>query len=349
MPSRSAIVKWRRRSGVQFGGAVGLPLLLVLAAACDTLEPSEPGNLVPATVSENAALPAIELKGARFHARTFGDPAAPVIVFLHGGPGGDHRGQLRLAARYGEYSLADEYFLVFWDQRGAGLSQRHGKETLTIAQYVADLDALIDRFSPGRQVFLVGDSWGGMYATRYINDRPQRVAGAVLIEPGPLDGPTMERLKSDMADFSLGAEWLNDIAWAGQFISPDDHARMDFERMLGSKHSQPRFHLSRTDPEPVWRMGAAANRYIMEDGQNRRGIAVYDFTTNLTAFTTPVLFIAGSLSEVLGPSLQQQQIQRYPSASLVVVDGVGHDAGWVRAAEVVTHIRTYLDARKGGI
>lgn len=321
---------------------------IAAAGACDPMSPADPGNLVPRTVMEDPTLPAIEINGSRLHAQTFGDPANPVIVFLHGGPGGDYRDMLRLAERSGGYSLADDHFLVFWDQRGSGLSQRHGKGTLTIEQYVADLHAILERYSPGRKAFLIGESWGGMFATRYINDHPDRVAGAVLIEPGPMDGVTMERLKDDINEFRLGSELLNDIAWNGQFLSADDHARMDFERMLGLRDGQPRFHQSKTDPAPGWRMGAAASRYVMESGQNASGRFNYDLTTNLAAYTTPVLFIAGSLSEVLGPSLQTKQVLHYPSASLQVVNGAGHDVAWVKAPEVLSHVRPYLAARRGG-
>jgi proline iminopeptidase len=323
-----------------------LPLAFIAVGGCDTMAPNEPGNLVPRTVAEDPGLPAIEMNGSRFHLETFGNPAHPVIVFLHGGPGGDYRSLLRLAGRYNGYSLADDYFLVFWDQRGTGLSMRQGKDVLTIDQYTADLNALVDRFAAGRKVLLIGESWGGMFATQYINQHPQRVAGAVLIEPGPLDGATLERLADDMFDLDLQSEWLNDWAWSSQFLTADDHARMDYERMLGSKDSQPRFHESKTDPSPVWRLGAAANRYLLEDGEDANGVAIYDFTTNLAAFTTPVLFIVGSLSEVLGESLQQKQVQRYPSAALKVVPGAGHDVAWVKTAEVITHIKAYLGTRK---
>ena len=327
--------------------SIALALLVLSLAACETMDPGEPGNLVPRTVAEDPALPAIEMNGSRFHVRTFGDPAHPVIVFLHGGPGSDHRAMLRLGESFNGRSLADDYFLVFWDQRGTGLSKRHDKELLTREVYLSDLHALIDRYAPGRSVILIGESWGGMFATYYINEYPQRVAGAVLIEPGPLDGATMERLKGDIAPFDLAAEWVNDFAWSSQFLSPDDHARMDYERMLGAKDGQPRFHQSKVNPSPIWRFGAAANRYITEDGQNKNGVFNYDFTTNLSAYTTPVLFIAGSMSEVLGASLQQEQVNRYPSASLEVVNGAGHDVAWIKTAEVLTHIRAYLDARGG--
>ncbi len=328
--------------------AASLGLVGLGGLACETLDPNAAGNLVPPTVAEDASLPAIEMNGSRFHLETFGNPANPVIVFLHGGPGTDYRGLLRLAERRNGYSLADEYFLVFWDQRGTGLSMRQDKGLLTTDVYVNDLNTLVDRYSPGRPVFLIGESWGGMFATRYINQYPERVAGAVLIESGPLDGATQERLKDDMFDLDLGSEWLNDYAWASQFLSPDDHARMDYERMLGARDGQPKFHQSTVDPQPVWRLGAAASKYITEDGQDANGVFDYDFTTNLAAYTTPVLFIAGAWSEVLGPSLQQEQVLRYPSASLQVVDGAGHDVAWVKATEVLTAARAYLDALKGG-
>jgi len=316
--------------------------------ACNVMSPDDPGALVPRTVAEDPSLPAIEMNGSRFHLETFGDPSNPVIVILHGGPGSDYRSMLPLKERLDGSSLVDEYCLVFWDQRGAGLSKRHDREELTIDIYINDLNTLIDRYSPGRPAYLIGLSWGGMYATRYINEYPQKVAGAVLIEPGPLDGATMERIKDDLYDFSLGAEWLNDWAWNSQFLSPDDHVRMDYERLLGMRDGQPRLHISKTNPEPFWRLGAAANRYITEDGQDDDGVFTYDFTTNLQAYTTPVLFIASSWDEVLGASLQREQMLRFPSASLEIVDGAGHDVVWIQPVEVCKHVRAYLDARRGG-
>jgi pimeloyl-ACP methyl ester carboxylesterase len=152
-----------------------------------------------------------------------------------------------------------------------------------------------------------------------------------------------------MFDFNLGAEWLNDWAWNNQFLSPDDHARMDYERMLGLKESQPRYHQRvDVDPAPFWRLGAAVSRYLEEDGEDEAGVAVYDFTTNLSAFTTPVLFIAGSLNEVIGEAFQREQMLEYPSVSLVVVEDAGHDLEWTHTAEVMTHVRVYLSEREGG-
>lgn len=325
-----------------------LAIALLGAPACTVLSPGDPGNLVPPTVEDDPNLPSDGFNGTRFHLETFGDPKNPAIVFLHGGPGGDYRSMLTLGEQHDGQSLADRYYLIYWDQRGSGLSKRHGKDVLTIDMYLRDLDALISRYSPDRPVYLVGISWGGMYATNYINTHPDRVAGAVLIEPGPMDGATMERLKDDIIDTDLSSEWLNDFVWNSQFFTPDDHARMDYERMIGLRESQPKSHTSKENPAPGWRQGAAASRYLMEDGQDDDGKFNYDFTRNLAAFTTPVLFVTGSLSEVLGEPLQRDQVHHFPAASLVVVPGAGHDVAWVKTSEVLTHIRAYLDAREGG-
>ena len=133
-------------------------------AACDILDPSQPGNLVPRTVDEDPSLPSLALAGTLFHYETFGDASKPVIIFLHGGPGGDYRDQLRLTARYDGYALTDDHFLVLWDQRGSGLSRRHDCGVYNLERMDADLDALVDHVSPGRPVFLVGHSSDGCVA-----------------------------------------------------------------------------------------------------------------------------------------------------------------------------------------
>ena len=69
-------------------------------------------------VAQDPSIPHITINGVTFHAETFGDPANPVVIAIHGGPGVDYRSMLSLQA------LSDQYFVVFYDQRGTGLSPR---------------------------------------------------------------------------------------------------------------------------------------------------------------------------------------------------------------------------------
>lgn len=318
-------------------------LLTVTAAltACEVYDPSQAGNLVPKTVDEDPTLPSIALAGTVFHYETFGDPSKPVIVFLHGGPGGDYRDQLPLKNRYGGYALTDDYFLVFWDQRGSGLSRRHDCSVFTLDRVDADLEALVEHVSPGRPVYLVGHSWGGMYASEYINRHPDKVAGAVLSEPGPLNGQMYDAMMAELYNLDVFAEWLNDNVWDGQFLTPDDHARADYHRMLGARDSQPRYHQSESNPAPAWRLGAIASSCLMKAAM-KDGKPVYDFTDHLSAYSKRVLFIASEKNEVIGVAFQERQRQFFPVADLLTIANAGHDMQWTHPAETVAAIRTYL-------
>jgi hypothetical protein len=87
---------------------LGLALVVGLAALFTLCYVLTSGNYTVAkTVAEDPSLPHITINGVTFHAQTFGDPAHPVVIVVHGGPGGDYRSLLTLQA------LSDRYFVVF--------------------------------------------------------------------------------------------------------------------------------------------------------------------------------------------------------------------------------------------
>src|SRR5688572_1263456 len=150
-------------------------IALLLTAGC--LDASASGNLVPPTVADDPTLPALVINGARMHAEVVGPAQAQAVVVLHGGPGDDFRYMRRLGDSFDGYSLADEYRMVFWDQRSAGLSQRFDRaEDLGLDAHLRDLEDLVDQVA-GRdgKVVLLGHSWGGAYAAMYMNAHPERI------------------------------------------------------------------------------------------------------------------------------------------------------------------------------
>jgi proline iminopeptidase len=315
-------------------------LLLVpflAAAACDLADPGESGNLVPRTVAEDPSLPAIDLAGTRFHAETFGSPANPPIIFLHGGPGADYRDLLRLRA-----PLETDYFLVFWDQRGTGLSRRHDADEIDLDTYVADLDAIIEHYAPDTRPVLVGHSWGGMFATAYLDRHPDRISAAVLLEPGPLTGALFEELKDQIIQIDVMSEWANDFLWQQRFLSPDDHARLDYQPLIAKDSAQPRYHQSATDPAPMWRFGAVAQKALYADGMPD-GVGTWDFRANAMAFDGPVHIVASGLNEVIGVDFQARQAAFFAHPTMSVVDGAGHDFPWTHPDETAAVIRQTAD------
>ena len=49
-------------------------------------------------------------------------------------------------------ALSDEYYVVFFDQRGSGLSPRVDQEEITLESAIADLDAIVEYFDQGEKV-----------------------------------------------------------------------------------------------------------------------------------------------------------------------------------------------------
>jgi pimeloyl-ACP methyl ester carboxylesterase len=110
-----------------------------------------------------------------------GESAAnPPLILLHGGPGMSETGFFR---RY-LAPLERSFTLVFWDQRGAGRSFRRGiaPDSMTAAQFVADLDDLVDRVRERlgvERVAIFGHSWGSVLGVLYAARFPEKVAGYV--------------------------------------------------------------------------------------------------------------------------------------------------------------------------
>ncbi|WP_369385473.1 alpha/beta fold hydrolase [Limimaricola cinnabarinus] len=98
---------------------------------------------VPATVTGDPSPSRLEGEGVVLHGRVAVPKSAPLFVVLHGGPGGDHRSLLALKG------LNETHRVLFYDQRGAGLSERVAPDRLGVSDHLADLDALIAAHGQG--------------------------------------------------------------------------------------------------------------------------------------------------------------------------------------------------------
>jgi pimeloyl-ACP methyl ester carboxylesterase len=102
------------------------------------------------------------------------DVQSPVLLFLHGGPGGS---AMPLVHEFCS-RLEEHFVVVHWDQRGAGKSWSPDipRESMTIGQFVADCLELANhlRHRFGQQkIHLAGHSWGTHLAVLALLREPQ--------------------------------------------------------------------------------------------------------------------------------------------------------------------------------
>jgi proline iminopeptidase len=278
------------------------------------------------------------VNGTRLHSETFGNPNDPILLVLHGGPGGDYRSLLN-CSRF----ASDGYFVVFYDQRGSGLSRRHGREAYSdIRIFLDDLDAVIKyyRRSPDQHVILMGLSWGAMLATAYINDFPAEVRGAVLMEPGGFTWHDAEEYIKRCRTLDAFNEASNDYVYVDQVLTGNDHNELDYKAALqGAADWSEGNRVGNPGPYPFWRKGAICSAAAADDARNHP----FDFTTHLDQYTTRVLFMYSELNEAYGEAHARSVSSAYPNVQLVKISGTGHEIPYFGWEGFYPEARAYLN------
>ena len=303
---------------------------------------------VPETVDQDPSLAQITIDGYSYHTETYGDPANPVVISVHGGPGGDYRSILPLQA------LANEYYVVFFDQRGAGLSPRVDPAEITMESAIADLDSIVDYYGKGEKVNLVGHSWGAMLASAYLGRFPQKIDHAVLAEPGFLNsGFAEEWAAGTQMRFSPGVIYyfLKTKFESLHVNGPDDQAADDYFRhqinlYQGNDHPQASYYCQGDKPSEnmSWRFGAAAGNAISQEAVDQNGNFDINLAEGVENFTDTVLFMTGECQQLIGADFQSRQMKLFPSAELVVIPDAGHEMFFENPEASVEAVRAYLNA-----
>lgn len=318
------------------------------------------GASVPETVEQDLSLPHVTINNITFHAETFGDPGNPVVIVVHGGPGDDYKSLLSLK------KLSDEYFVVFYDQRGTGLSPRVGADELTFDLTVSDLDLVVDHHSQGEKVNLVGHSFGAMVVSPYIGKFSEKVDHAVLSEPGFLTQETammyMGYFQSKTSNPPLSYRIHKFMSWLQSLHidGPDEQARADYLRERLSVSADGRSIQSErycngeyaTKGAKHWRGSSLADKSIQDlSGPSGKsewvsigpdGIPDFNFVKGVEDFPNDVLFIASECNIVFGERIQRIHMKSFPNAKLAVIDGAGHDLFAGKPDETIKVIREYL-------
>ncbi len=300
-------------------------ICIALLSSCgDSYKTSDDGVLVPLTVLEDASIPSIEINGVLLHSEAFGNPSDPMIVVIHGGPGADYRSQLNF-----KQLSQDGYYVVFYDQRGSGLSERLiAEEFKAVQDYVDELEGVIDFYRQGveQKLILAGHSWGAMLATAYINQNPNLVDAVILAEPGGFNWEETEGYISRTQVLKLGDESTNDFVYQDQFITGSDHNTLDYKMAL-SLDGQ--IYTGDNVAPPYWRYGYVCNQASIQMAINNP--EKMDFTQNLKNHESKVLFAYSELNEAYGKSHAELVSAHYLNVELVQVEGCSHEIpeyGW---------------------
>jgi pimeloyl-ACP methyl ester carboxylesterase len=267
-----------------------------------------------------------EIHGRRFE----GD--GPPAVLLHGGPGMSASYLDPLAAL-----LAGSFSPILYQQRG--LLPTTIDEPFTVETNVADAEAVIDAAAGGR-AWIVGHSWGGHLALHLLVSSPERIAGAIIVDPlgahlevmeefgKRLEAPLTDEERARVEEIEAGEEAGTSTAeesmealrmvWPSYFAAPPTAPPMpDIELVV-----------------PAFAGTMASVNAHAEAETLVRGLPA-------VPAEIPVLFVHGAASP-MPVRASTESATLIPHAEVQVIEGAGHFIWHERPDEVRDVVRAFV-------
>lgn len=118
----------------------------------------------------------ITVRGLQYHIRHWGEENSPIIFMMHGWM------DVSASFQFVVDCLKQDWHVIAGDWRGFGLTQTPGGDSYWAPDYLGDLDAILQHFSPDEPVNLLGHSMGGNVVSIYAGVRPERIRKLINLE-----------------------------------------------------------------------------------------------------------------------------------------------------------------------
>lgn len=228
-----------------------------------------------------------EIRGLRYHVRTWGDPGAPALFLLHGWM------DVSASFQFLVDCFSREWHVIAPDWRGFGLSG-WAREGYWFPDYYADLEALLDLYQPAAPARIVGHSMGGVIGSVYAGIRPDRVARLVSME-----GLGLARHTPDQAPVRY-EQWLDQLKDPPAFMP-----YRSFDQVAARlKKNNPRLPDERAAfLASHWAKQLDSGEVVLLSDPRHKTLNPYLFRIEEAIacwrrVTAPVLLVSGKLSEI---------------------------------------------------
>jgi proline iminopeptidase len=258
----------------------------------------------------------LDIDGAKLFLRLVG--SGEPIVIVHGGPGMSHD---YLVPQLIDL-LANEYQLIFYDQRASGRSSGVDDTTrLTISQFVRDLEILRQQLKINR-LNLLGHSFGGLLSMYYAVSYPNNVNKLLLIDSSPasweLNFPYFRKTIAERQT-KIDKQELSAIEARGDFLTNphlvDSYLKIFFRVFFKNPSLSQKLFLG-IDEHWLLNYNVTGN-FIWQD------LGKYDIHEKLNYINISTLIMHGdnSVISIEGAKEIHKQI---PNSKLVIMKDVGH-------------------------
>lgn len=242
----------------------------------------------------------------------------PTVLYLHGGPGSDHSWFRSNAC----YDLSDVAQVIYYDHRGNGRSDAGAIDDWTLDVWADDVVRLCDALGIESPI-VIGESFGGFVAQRYLARHPEHPGKVALLATSP-------RIDVDLIAEMFGRVGGTEAADAARaFWTHGPEFILDY-----LVHCMPLYGVGPGDDEVMGR--AVMNLEVMahfQFGEQR----TMDLAPGLVGVTCPVLVAGGELDPVCPIAMSEEIVAALPRADVTFVrlaDASHDDVGRLAESEI---------------
>ena len=248
------------------------------------------------------------------------------LILLHGGPGLDHT-----MFRPWLDPLADEFRLLYVDERGQGRSDRVDPATLTLSVWARDVDLLAEALELERFA-LLGHSFGAIIATDHAIELGS--AAGYVISGGGDSSAALE------ADVNASLDALGDDGAAIARSWEDEKTVQTEAEFAALMQVQMPFHFAGTVPPDFGAQTLYAPEVLRHAANT--GYGNFDYPPHLERVSRPTLVIVGEHDRTTTPRAATALHKGIRGSELAVIPGVGH-MSYVEAPEpYMNAVRAFL-------
>lgn len=259
------------------------------------------------------------------HYLDYPNPNAPTIVCVHGFRGSAHAFD-PLAKR-----LSGRFRVVAPDVRGRGDSDWSKEGKYEYADYVSDLEALVDHLKLDR-FRLIGTSMGGRIAMLYAANHAAPLERLVLNDIGPDNEAGGDRITAEAASAPSDFPSLEAVlAYRRETFPAATRLSLEAQKTAALtlyKEVNGKW-VAKSDPEFL--------RQRAEKGAQ----GVPEAWDTLAKLACPTLIVWGTASDVLSEAQARRMLSALKQGQLVAVPGVGH-APSLMEPEVTAALEAFL-------
>ncbi|PEA54727.1 hypothetical protein CON64_11485 [Bacillus pseudomycoides] len=236
-------------------------------------------------------------------------------IFLHGGPG------------YWSYPfemtaspiLEDFMNMHYLDQRGCGRSSLDSKRDYSLHRLLLDIEEIRQELDIHKWI-VMGHSFGGILATNYVKQYPNRVLNLILINC------TLNKRETNLHQMNIGKKWLGEDPVLDSYESIESFYKDFFttaEKLLEMRKYYDLQFIDRKNLEILEGLDKnLKHRSDFRDYVHTATEFFKDYTQITPEISVPILVISGKYDDAIGP--EHYKKFKFPNMSVTILEDKHH-------------------------